>query len=351
MQEPPQRAPDISVVILGYNGMTWVDRCFRSIQAQTIFDQLEIIVSDNASTDGSEAVAEQWISTWRNGQVIRNASNLGFCAGNNVGAAGARGRYLFFVNNDTWLEPDCLRILLAEADRAGAAGATPLVMDYDTNDFQGLGGDGFDLFGLSAPSRRASETIAVFIGYGAAFMVRREVFAEVGGFDPELFMYVDEVDLSCRIWMAGHKIIGVPAARMHHRGAASVNPEGRTVIVEQRTSDTKRFFTNRNNLLLWLKNGQHVLLALALTNLLWLAAEALVALVLLRRWSHVRRAYLNALADCWRLRHHIFQQRRQIQQYRQRSDWWMLRFLRWTPSRWPEVKKLFTRGVPRVDSR
>jgi len=71
-----------------------------------------------------------------------------------------------------------------------------------------------------------------------------------------------------------------------------------------------------------------------------LAAEGGRGLVLVRRWRFIKRAYLGALADCWRLRHHILAERKRVREFRRRSDWWMLRFFRWRPNRWDEVRRL-----------
>jgi hypothetical protein len=140
----------------------------------------------------------------------------------------------------------------------------------------------------------------------------------------------------------------VPSAKLHHRGAAQVNPAGGGTAVEFRTSDTKRFYANRNNLLVLLKNARLLLLLLVPLQLGLLALEAVVSLALIRRWGYLRRAYWDAVADCWRLRQHILAERRRIRQYRRRGDLWMLRFLRWRFNRWPELQRLRQSGVPKV---
>src|SRR3954470_1517294 len=141
-------APLVSVVILNYNGAKWLERCLRSLQQQTVFSQIKVIVADNLSSDGSDALAEKLVRNWPNGRFVQNGANYGFCEGNNRGARTATGKYLFFLNNDAWLEPDCLKILIRETEAANASAATPLVMDFDDDTFQSLGASGFDIFGL-----------------------------------------------------------------------------------------------------------------------------------------------------------------------------------------------------------
>ncbi len=338
----------ISVVILNYNGAQWLGRCLDSLRAQTIHARLEIILADNRSTDGSDQLAQGLVHGRSRELFLQHGENLGYCEGNNRAARQAQGRYLFFLNNDTWLEPACLETLLREVQAADAHAATPLVLNYHDSSFQSLGAQGLDLFGLTSTRQPYGTTRAVFMPEGCSYLIERELFAKLGGFDPVLFMFSDELDLSWRLWTAGYKAVGVPSAILHHRGAANVNPKGASEVVEFRTSDTKRYYANRNGLLVVAKNAQHLLVLMLWAQLILLLIEALVAWVLIGRWSFVRRAYWNAVAEWWRLRHHIRKERARIAQLRRRSDWWMLRFLRWRPNRLDEVIRMRRMGRPKV---
>jgi GT2 family glycosyltransferase len=343
--------PLISVIVLNYNGAQWVERCLHSLRAQTIFDQMEVILADNLSRDGSDLLGRGVVEAWPRGVFLQHGQNLGYCEGNNRAAEAAHGQYLLFLNNDTWLEPRCLEQLLAEVRRIGAAAAAPLALNYEDDSFQSLGAFGFDLFGLASTRLLAAETREVLMPEGCAYLIRRDLFQALGRFDGEFFMFADELDLSWRVWISGHQAVGVPSAKLHHRGAAQVNPAGGGTAVEFRTSDTKRFYANRNNLLVLLKNARLLLLLLVPLQLGLLALEAVVSLALIRRWGYLRRAYWDAVADCWRLRQHILAERRRIRQYRRRGDLWMLRFLRWRFNRWPELQRLRQSGVPKVTPR
>ena len=338
----------VSVIVLNYNGARWLERCLESLRAQTIFDQMEVILADNVSSDGSERLGKQMVESWPRGVFIQHSQNLGYCDGNNRAAEAAHGRYLLFLNNDTWLEPDCLEQLLAEVQRTGAGAAAPLTLNYEDNSFQSLGAFGFDLFGLASTRACAAQTREVLMPEGCAYLIERELFQDLGRFDPEFFMFADEFDLSWRVWISGHQAVAVPSAKLHHRGAAQVNPAGGGATLEFRTSDTKRFYTNRNGLLVLLKNAQHLLLLLVPLQLGLLAIEAIAGLAMVRRPSFVKRAYWDAVMDCWRLRKHILAERRRIRRFRRRGDLWMLRFLRWRLNRWDEVQRLRRFGVPKV---
>lgn len=341
-------APLISVIILNYNGAPWLERCLSSLKDQTIFEQLEIIVADNASPDKSDVLAEQLMRDWPNGRVVQHGANLGFCEGNNRATLQAKGKYFFFLNNDTWMEPNCMELLVAGLREKRAQAATPLMLNYDDNTVQSSGGAGFDVFGLmslESPHDRAKE---IFVVGGCSFFIEAELFRKLNGFDSVFFMYADEYDLSWRVWASGGSAVSIPQARLHHRGAASVNPKGGGRVVEIRTSDTKRFYTNRNCLMLLLKNCQHILLFTVPLQLLLLTAEACVGLILFRRWSFVKRAYLDAVCDCWRLRNHIQAERKRMKALRGRSDFQMLRFLRMRLNRWDELQNMRRHGMPKV---
>ena len=347
--------PVISVVISNKNGVQWLPGCLQSVRAQTIVDKIEVIFVDNVSTDESVPLTRKLLDGFPQSSIIENKQDLGFTGGMNTGAFAAKGEGVFLLSNDTWLEPDCLEKLLQAIETTKAEGAMPLVLNYEDNSLQSLGADGIDVFGLSTagrPTQRAlTETMDVFMVAGCGFWVRTDVYRKLGGFDTGQFMFAEETDLSWRVWVAGGKIIRVPASRMHHRGAAGVNPAGETKIVESRTSETKRYLANRNNILVVLKNSQHVLLVLLIPQLLLLLAEAVVSLLLIRRWSYVRKSYFKAIADAFRMLPHVREWRRRIKPIRKRSDFAMLRFLRLRPGRWDDFKRLFHLGVPKVDVR
>jgi GT2 family glycosyltransferase len=341
--------PAISVIVLNFNGAAWLDRCLTSLAAQTIADDIEVIVADNGSKDNSDLLAADLLQHKPGWRVLRHRKNLGYCSGNNEAARRARGKFFLFLNTDTWLEPDCLERLLEEVRAADAVAATPLVMDYRDDRMQSVGESGFDVFGLPCGPVRWSRSQEVLVACGPALFVEAGWFRRLGGFDTCFFMYADEFDLCWRIWQAGGRVILAPSARLHHRGAVAVNPNGCECMKENRTSDTKRFYANRNGLLVLLKNCRHVLLLLALLQVALLAVEAAAMALLVRRWSFVRRAYLEAVWDCWRLRRHIISERRRIHQFRRHGDFWMLRFLRPRLNRWREFRRFQRFGLPRVD--
>jgi GT2 family glycosyltransferase len=343
-------SPLVSIMILNYNGERWMRRCLESLQAQTLFAQIQVIVADNASTDGSDRLSEKLLAGWSNALFIQNGTNVGFAAGSNLAVKQATGKYLFFLNPDVWLEPDCVEQLYRATESAQAGAAGLLMLDYDSDNLQTRGGVAFDFCGYAVIPKRGRVPEILFAACGFYF-IRAELFRRLGGFEDQYFLYGEETDLSWRVWICGEKIIHAPAARVHHRGEASINPRGGTRIVEFRTSDMKRFYANRNHLITLLKNAEHLLLLMVVPYVALQFAESLVGMIVLRRWSFFRTSFLAAVAGCWKLREHMKAERQRIRSFRKRSDFWMLRFLTWRFGRWPEVRKIFTMGLPVVDSR
>jgi len=164
-------------------------------------------------------------------------------------------------------------------------------------------------------------------------------------------IYGDELDLGWRVWVSGGRILSTPTAKVHHRGAAVVNPAGGTKHVELRTNEMKRFLSVRNGILLLMKNCQHVLLFMLIPHLFMLFSEALFFLVTTRNWKFVRNSYIRGITDAFRMIGHVREWRRKIKGFRCRSDFWMLRFIYLLPARLGELRLVFMLGVPKVDQK
>ncbi len=342
----PVREPLISVILVSYNSCDWFPRCLESLRTQTIFARTEILIVDNASTDGSEQKAREITRDWSNVQVVQTGRNEGFCA-NNRGAEIARGKYLFIVNPDTWMEPDCLEKLYATAERERAAVVAATILEYEDNSVQAEGGTGFDFCGnwvTSTGRERPKELICP----SNFWFISREVYRRVGMLDEEYFMYGEEMDLGWRVWISGERIIPELEARIHHRGAASVNPAGGTRVVEHRTSIQKRFYTNRNHLLFVAADCHSILLIMLLPSVVLIVFEGLATMAATRSWQVAWQSCFRAFSDFWRLRGHIQGQRKQNARFRKHGDFWMLRFFKFKFGRWTEMAGILRRGFPRI---
>lgn len=346
MTTTPDLPTAVSVLIVSHNDGHWLMRCLASIRAQTIASRVEVILADNASDDGTDRVARELIQGWPAARFITTGGDFGFCAGTNCAARQASGKYLFVLNPDTWLEPDCIEQLWRAADREDATACGATILNYDDDSLQSECPDGYDFCGnLMLP--RGNKPARQPFSAGGFFFISREAFFRIGGLDERFFMYCEEQDLAWRIWISGGKVVAVPAARVHHRGAVGVNPEGGAKPAEHRTSTRKRFLANRNRMLVLVKNCQHLLLAMLPACALLVLLEGAVTLVATRKWHLAKSGCFDALLDLFRLRSHVRDERKRIATFRTKGDFFLLRFFRLGFGRSSEVTKVLQSGFPK----
>jgi GT2 family glycosyltransferase len=338
--------PWVSIILVCHNDGRWLARCLESIWAQTISLHLEVIIADNASVDGSDQIARILIQDHRTARFLSTGGDRGFCAGTNVGAASARGLFIFVLNPDTWLEPDCVEKLFMAVRKAKAGAGGPTIQDYNTSAIQSYCPSGFDFCGNIVASAKHRSRHLPFSA-GGFFFIKRELFNKLGGLDEKFFMYCEELDLSWRVLIAGETIIEVPEAIVHHRGAVGVNPAGDLQAVENRTSVQKRFLANRNRLVCLAKNCHNFLLLLLIPSAFLVFLEGCATGLMTRSFSLARKSSLESLVSFWSLRSYIRQQRTFVSSFRRRGDFWMLKFFRLQFGRWDEMVKIVKGGFPR----
>ena len=216
------RQPRISVVIPNWNGREHLRACLDSLLALDYPpEMLDVIVVDNGSTDGSVALlgAEYPLA-----RVLRNPRNTGFANACDQGAEASTAEFVAFLNNDVRVDPGWLRELVAVADSdADIAAVGSLVLDWSGThiDFARSGLTplcrGLQL-GYGQPVKEAPrEPLEQLFANGAAMLVRREAFRDVGGFDRRFFAYFEDVDLGWRQWVLGWRVLVAPGSRVYHR--------------------------------------------------------------------------------------------------------------------------------------
>jgi GT2 family glycosyltransferase len=296
--------PDVSLVIVNFNGAEHRPACLDSVAALEE-PPSETIVVDNASTDGSlELLARHypWV------RVLPQSENLGFAGGVNAGARAAFGSCLALCNNDMRLHPGWLGELLRGYDpRGGVPCVAGLILDWEGRkvDFAdayvtATGMAGQPGFGQAVEDVVVEDGRVLPFACGGSMLVGRERFLELGGFDPAFFALLEDVDFGWRLRLAGHDVKLAATAISYHRQSATVA----TIPQAERTT-----MVERNALRMLLKNvGDE--------NLTRLLAPAL-ALFALRSEEAVRR---NALADVLDDDAGIAAERRRVQGMRVRSD-------------------------------
>ncbi len=235
-------APLCSILIVNWNARDFLQACLKSIPTDAL--PLEILVVDNASTDGSVALLEREFSPERFPQikVIANPTNLGFAAANNLAARCAHGKYLFLLNPDTTLAENTLHAMIQFAEehpRVGALG--PALRNPDGSlqrscwrGYPGLAmafSDALFLWKvpwlpLASASEYRSEELraprAVDHLLGACMLIRREAWESVGGLDEDYFLFLEETDWCWRAQRAGWDIYYLPQVAVTHYGQQSM---------------------------------------------------------------------------------------------------------------------------------
>jgi GT2 family glycosyltransferase len=244
---------DISVIILSWNTKILLLRCLDSIINSKSKPNIEVIVVDNGSTDGSvHAVREKYPEVI----VIRNDANLGFAKGNNIGIIRSRGRYICLINSDVEVLDSCFDLLYdyMEQNRSvGIVGPKILWPDFTLQDscreFPNLWNNfcaAIKLNKLFPKSNFFSGEHMMFFAHdricrvdslvGAFLLVRKEAIDQVGGFDERFFIYAEEIDLCRRFWMQGWEVVFYNRAEIVHYGRGSSSREPLRFTLEQQKS-------------------------------------------------------------------------------------------------------------------
>jgi GT2 family glycosyltransferase len=214
-----------SVVVVVHAGAHHLEDSLESLNTYANRADVEVVLVDNASSDHSGDAA---LARWPWVKVVRSESNLGFSGGVHLGADASSGEVLVFLNDDAAAEEGFVEAhleVLASNPRAAASGGRLLSWDgrrhdfvrgavtFDCHAFQL--GQGFELTEIETPE--SGEALPFSCGGNMA--IRRQDWVALGGFDPELFAYFEDVDLGWRLWAVGREVVAAPAAVARHRGA------------------------------------------------------------------------------------------------------------------------------------
>jgi GT2 family glycosyltransferase len=232
-------AARVSAVVLAYGRQPLLGRVVDSLLTSTGVD-VDVVLVDNGGTGGDPAALEELART-PGVRLVTPGRNTGFAAGSNLGAGVADGEYVAFVNGDVLVRPDALAALVATLTRPDgpvAGLATASVRLLDEPDLINSAGNPVHFLGLSwagglnHPASDYAATRPVAAASGATTVIRRDQFLEVGGFCETLFTYVEDTDLSLRVWQRGWSVTYVPAAVVLHDYEFGRNP-GKFYLLER----------------------------------------------------------------------------------------------------------------------
>lgn len=301
--------PEVSVVVINYNGLEHLELCLGALGRQTHRD-FEVVLVDNGSTDGSEDYVR---SHFPHVRIVRLEKNAGFCGGNNAGIRAARGDLIALLNNDTEVQPRWLEALCAALRRDPSAGlcASRMIRFWERSVLDNAG-DLMTPGGFALERGRGEPDGAEFAGdcevFGAcagAALYRRSMFDEIGLLDEGFFLTYEDLDLSFRARLAGYRCLYAADAGVYHKVRGTMN----------RFPAQQVFQSQRNIEWVWLKNMPGWLMVKYLPHrlLYWMGSAWFFS----RRGSGLTfwRAKWAALRGCGP----VLRQRRVIQRARRLS--------------------------------
>lgn len=326
--------PHVLAVVVATDGADWLTPTLRTLAAQR-YPRLTVVGVDNASTDDTAAVMTRRLGE---DHVIRMQSDIGF--GRAVAAVlrsdhGADVDYVLLVHDDMALMPDALQWLVdaMESDH-GLSVVGPKLREWDEETVLQQVGMSIDALGRAEPRIEPGEldqgqhdgrTDVLYVST-AGMLLRRDVFATLGGFDPRFGVFRDDLDLCWRVWVAGRRVGVVTDAIGYHVGSAANGSRPGIDLAEA------RYLVERNTLMSMLKNYSARRLVWVLPLSVVLNVVRIVGLALARRFGEafgIVRAYFFNLGQLPA----TLRRRRIVQSTRRRSD--------------RRLSALFTPGLPR----
>ena len=245
---------EISIITINYNGLA--DTC-ALIETIPFNENLEVIVVDNASRNQEEVIntiAERFPQV----KVIKSKQNLGFAGGNNLGIQAAQGKYLFFINNDTFFKDFNIQALIERLESSPTIGIvcpkirfawgsnpiqftgyTPLSPITVRNQAIGFGEEDQGQYDTPHPTPYA---------HGAAMLIKREAIDKVGLMPECFFLYYEELDWSMMFTRAGYQIWYEPQCAIYHKESQATGQD----------SPLRTYYLVRNRLLLVKRNWHGV---------------------------------------------------------------------------------------------
>ena len=246
--------PRVAIVILNFNGVHHLRSFLPSVMA-TQYDNLEIVVADNGSTDQSIEVIQK---EFNQVTLITHATNEGFAGGYNWALKEVKADYYVLLNSDVAVDAQWINPMVDLLESNATIGACqPKVLSYseqDSFEYAGAAGGWIDALGYPFSRGRVfdvcekdkgqyNESKPIFWATGAAMMIRANLFHQLNGFDESFFAHQEEIDLCWRMQLIGFHLYACPMAKVFHVGAGTLPRGGRKV-----------FLNFRNNLIMLTKN-------------------------------------------------------------------------------------------------
>lgn len=248
--------PKVAVVILNYNGKSWLEQFLPNVIQHTTYSNAEIVIIDNASTDNSIDFLQQYFPKLT---LVINKNNTGYAGGYNEGLKNIDSEYYVLLNSDVevtenWIE-NIIHFMLKDE---WMVACQPKILSYhERNKFEyaGAAGGFIDKYGYPFCRGRIFDTCEedngqynqsgeIFWASGACFFIKADIFHKVGGFDADFFAHMEEIDLCWRLKNLGYKIGYCAESSVYHVGGGTLH----------KSNPRKTFLNFRNNRKLLRKN-------------------------------------------------------------------------------------------------
>lgn len=313
----PMTAPKVSIIVLNYNGLHFLEPCLSSIRKQT-YSRIETIVVDNNSTDGSV----EFLLKVPEIRLVRNRENYGYAKANNIGATEAQGELLLFLNNDTELFPNMIESLVANYKIHTIVAPAQILESNRLSDYVGMAGNGADIFGYPYGEFNAKKTKLFYVD-GAGIFVAKSDFFSIGMFDEELFIFEEDIDFSWRARLMGYTIVSCWESKFYHYSGGVVlggaAKEGRYA-----TSYFRRYLNEKNVIRNIIKNYSWYVAPCMLSAVIFLDIGEAILLCIMGEgraaWCYVKALY-------WNIKNfpNSLAFRKKVQRQRVVSDWSILK--------------------------
>ena len=279
--------PMVSVVIPHYGGKDILSECLISLTNCT-YPDLEIIVVDNDSPDDS---AQFITDNFSEVNLIQSEYNRGFAGGCNIGAQHAKGEYLLILNNDTTHEPDWINHLVDRIESNTSISAVQPKIKNDKErdyfDYAGACGGFMDKYCFPFARGRIFSTVEkdkgqyddackIFWASGTAFLTRKKIYDQLGGFDKTLFAHMEEIDYHWECQLIGYDVWVEPLSIIYHKGAVTLPV----------SSPKKTYLNYRNSLILLLTNYQASISFRLFFPRFFMECISLIKEILTFKWGH-----------------------------------------------------------------
>lgn len=281
----------LSIVIVTYNSSHYIQSCLDSIVFSDGYNasRTEVVVFDNNSTDGTAKIVSK---NYFQAKLIAYPKNLGFAGGYNKAIENVTGQWLLILNPDTKLPKETLRRIFNLLDQTESENNkviyVPLQLDYDTG-AQLHCGLGMDPFGFPIDQGLGAK---FFYADGAAILVKKEDYYEIGSLDSDHFIIYEDIDFSWRARMLGYKLVRAKDITIFHkRGHTIDKPVGGNGRLT--TNLIRRYYGEKNSITNLIKNYSLLNLLWTLPILLMLGFVEIVLYTILGKEA-VARKYISA---------------------------------------------------------